>query len=48
SLTCSRCGEVSKSRPGGRWFVCPRCRKQKHIDANAAENIANAISGLAA
>ncbi|MCL6639691.1 MAG: transposase, partial [Firmicutes bacterium] len=48
SLTCSRCGEVSKSRPGGRWFVCPRCRKQKHTDVNAAENIAHAISGLAA
>jgi len=48
SLTCSKCGELLKSRPKGRWFICPRCRRVKHIDANAADNIAQAISGLAA
>lgn len=48
SLTCSRCGEVVRNRPNGRWFECPRCKRRKHIDANAAENIAQAISGLAA
>jgi IS605 OrfB family transposase len=48
TLTCSRCGEVTKSRPKGRWFRCPRCKKVKHIDVNAADNIAQAISGLAA
>lgn len=48
SLTCSRCGEAVTSRPKGRWFVCPRCRKIKHVDVNAADNIAEAISGLAA
>lgn len=47
SLTCSRCGEVIKSRPKGRWFKCPRCKRVKHIDVNAADNIAQAISGLA-
>ncbi|KLU61423.1 putative transposase DNA-binding domain protein [Peptococcaceae bacterium CEB3] len=46
SLTCSRCGEVRTSRPAGRWYTCPRCGKVKHIDANAADNIAQAISGL--
>lgn len=46
SLTCSRCGEVRKIRPQGRWYTCPRCGKIKHIDANAADNIAQAISGL--
>ena len=46
SLTCSRCGHVHESRPKGRWFKCPRCKKIKHIDANAADNIAQAISGL--
>jgi IS605 OrfB family transposase len=48
TLTCSRCGEVVKSRPKGRWFRCPRCKRIKHIDVNAADNIAQAISGLAA
>jgi IS605 OrfB family transposase len=48
SLTCSRCGEEKHSRSNGRWFVCPRCKKVKHVDANAADNIAQAISGLAA
>lgn len=48
SLTCSRCGELLKSRPKGRWFICPRCKRKKHIDVNAADNIAQAISGLAA
>lgn len=48
SLACSRCGETVKSRPKGRWFKCPRCKKIKHIDANAADNIAQAVSGLAA
>ncbi|RJO62799.1 MAG: transposase [Dehalococcoidia bacterium] len=48
SVACSRCGEVVESRPRGRWFICPRCKKIKHIDANAADNIAQAISGLAA
>lgn len=38
SLTCSRCGEAIKGRPKSRWFVCPRCRKTKHIDVNAADN----------
>ncbi|CAA7603453.1 Transposase IS605, OrfB, C-terminal [Acididesulfobacillus acetoxydans] len=46
SLTCSRCGEVRTSRPAGRWYTCPRCGKIKHIDTNAADNIAQAISGL--
>lgn len=48
SRTCSRCGEVKPSRSNSRWFTCPRCKKQKHVDANAADNIAHAISGLAA
>ena len=48
SLTCSRCGETLKSRPSGRWFACPRCKRTKHIDVNAADNVAQAISGLAA
>lgn len=48
SLTCSRCGEQRKSRPKGRWFKCPRCKRIKHIDANAANNISEAVSGLAA
>jgi len=48
TLTCSRCGEVIKSRPKGRWFKCPRCRRTKHIDVNAADNIAQAVSGPAA
>ncbi|AOQ23059.1 IS200/IS605 family transposase ISHarch20 [Moorella thermoacetica] len=48
SLTCSRCGETVKSRPQGRWFKCPRCKETMHVDANAASNIAQAISGLAA
>lgn len=47
SLTCSRCGHVHKSRPKGRWFTCKRCKKTKHIDVNGADNIAQAISGLA-
>ncbi|NHM26932.1 IS200/IS605 family element transposase accessory protein TnpB [Desulfofundulus sp. TPOSR] len=47
TLTCSRCGETVKSRPGGRWFRCPRCKRIKHIDVNAADNIAQAVSGLA-
>lgn len=47
SATCSRCGASAK-KPSGRWFTCPRCKKIKHIDANAADNIAQAISGLAA
>jgi len=48
SWTCCRCGEVKPTRPSSRWFVCPRCHRKKHIDANAADNIAQAISGLAA
>jgi IS605 OrfB family transposase len=48
SLTCSRCGETVKSRPRDRWFKCPRCKRTMHVDANAASNIAQAISGLAA
>ncbi len=48
TLTCSRCGEETKSRPKNRWFVCPRCGKTKHIDVNAADNIAQVVSGLAA
>lgn len=48
TLTCSRCGEVIKNRPKGRWFKCPRCKKTKHIDVNGADNIAQAISGLVA
>jgi len=48
SRTCSNCGTYLKNRSQGRWFSCPRCRKVKHIDANSAENIAQAISGLAA
>jgi len=48
SLTCSRCGETLKSRPNGRWFTCRRCKRTKHVDVNAADNIAWAISGLAA
>ncbi|MEW5898481.1 MAG: transposase [Bacillota bacterium] len=48
TLTCSRCGEVVKNRPKGRWFKCPRCKKIKHVDVNGADNIAQAISGLAA
>lgn len=48
SLTCSRCGETLKNHPKGRWFVCLRCKRTKHVDANAADNIAEAISGLAA
>ncbi|RJX18226.1 MAG: transposase [Ammonifex sp.] len=47
TLTCSRCGEVIRSRPKGRWFRCPRCKKIKHIDVNGADNIAQAISGFA-
>lgn len=47
SLTCSRCGHVHKSRPKGRWFTCKRCKKIKHIDVNGADNIAQAVSGLA-
>lgn len=47
SLTCSRCGETVKSRPKGRWFVCPRCKRIKHIDVNGADNVAQAVSGLA-
>ncbi len=47
SLTCSRCGETVKSRPKGRWFRCPRCGREKHVDVNAADNIAQAVSGLA-
>jgi IS605 OrfB family transposase len=48
TLTCSRCGEVIKNRPKGRWFRCPRCKRIKHIDVNGAENIAQAVSGLTA
>ncbi|MCS5697348.1 transposase [Desulfofundulus thermocisternus] len=47
TLTCSRCGETVKSRPKSRWFRCPRCKRIKHIDVNAADNIAQAVSGLA-
>lgn len=46
SLTCSRCGEEKHSRSNGRWFICPRCKKVKHVDVNAA--VAEAVSGLAA
>ncbi|MGI9951312.1 transposase [Moorellaceae bacterium AZ2] len=48
SLTCSRCGETVKSRPRGRWLKCPRGKRIMHVDANAASNIAQAISGIAA
>lgn len=48
SLTCSRCGETVKSRSRNRWFKCPRCKRTMHMDANAASNIAQAISGIAA
>jgi len=48
TLTCSRCGHEHKSRPKGRWFKCGRCRRAKHIDVNGADNIAQAVSGLAA
>lgn len=48
TVTCSRCGEIVRSRPQGRWFRCPRCKKVKHIDVNGADNIAQAVSGLAA
>jgi putative transposase len=48
SLTCSSCGAILENRPKGRRFSCPCCRRVKHIDANAADNIAQAISGLAA
>ncbi len=48
SQTCSRCGETRSVRPASRWFECPRCKRKKHVDANAAENVASAISGLAA
>lgn len=48
SLICSRCGEAVRTRPKGRWFVCPRCKKTKHVDVNAADNIAEAISGFVA
>lgn len=48
TLTCSRCGEAAKSRPKARWFTCPRCKRIKHVDVNGADNIAEAISGLAA
>lgn len=47
SLVCSSCG-TERSRPSGRWYVCGHCGSRKHIDANAAANIAKAISGLAA
>jgi len=48
SLMCSRCGEAVGSRPKGRWFRCPRCGRVKHVDVNAADNIAQAVSGPAA
>ena len=48
SRTCSRCGEVRPSRSNSRWFICPRCGRKKHVDSNAAQNVAYAISGLAA
>lgn len=47
SLTCSRCGDIHKSRPKSRWFKCRRCKQTKHIDVNGADNIAQAVSGLA-
>lgn len=47
SLICSVCG-AERKRPSGRWYVCPTCGSRKHIDANAAANISNAISGIAA
>ncbi len=45
SLICSNCG-TERSRPHGRWYEC-KCGSRKHIDANAAANIAKAISGIA-
>ncbi|MBC7106320.1 MAG: IS200/IS605 family element transposase accessory protein TnpB, partial [Firmicutes bacterium] len=48
SLACSRCGRIVKSRPRGRWFKCPGCKGVMHVDANAAANIARAVSGVAA
>lgn len=47
SLTCSVCGNKFKSRPKGRMFKCKRCGSIRHIDADAAKNIAEAISGIA-
>lgn len=47
SATCSRCG-AAVGRPSGRWFICPSCGARAHVDANAAANIAKAVSGLAA
>ena len=37
SQTCSRCGEIHK--PDGKVFVCPKCGRTEHRDANAAFNI---------
>lgn len=47
SLICSVCG-TERKRPAGRWYICTACGSKKHIDANAAANISNAISGIAA
>lgn len=45
SLVCSVCG-AERKRPSGRWYEC-KCGSRKHVDANAAANIAKAISGIA-
>jgi IS605 OrfB family transposase len=37
SQTCCRCGEIHK--PDGKKFVCPKCGRTEHRDANAAFNI---------
>lgn len=47
SMICSVCGEKLSSRPKGRMFTCPNCKSIRHIDANAAKNIADAVSGIA-
>ncbi|SHF43405.1 transposase, IS605 OrfB family, central region [Caldanaerobius fijiensis DSM 17918] len=47
SMICSVCGEKLSSRPKGRMFTCPNCGSTRHIDANAAKNIADAVSGIA-
>lgn len=47
SMICSVCGHKFTSRPKGRMFECPSCGSIRHIDANAARNIAEAISGIA-
>lgn len=40
SLTCSRCGAVSKLNRRGTWFRCIKCGFTHNADVNAARNIA--------